>query len=69
MPDKIKPCPFCGNKGEVFESEPSTARFNEGAVHFAVQCFAFECMGVKANMWQMSPEDAIEIWNKRVPLK
>ena len=69
MLGEIKPCPFCGNKGELSESDPSTARFNEGAVHFAIQCFAFECMGVKANVWQMSPEDAIGAWNKRAPSK
>lgn len=63
----LKPCPFCGGKGELCESEPSTARFNEGAVNFAVQCFGFDCQGVKANIWQITPAEAINKWNRRVP--
>lgn len=62
---QIKPCPFCGGDGEMCESEPSTARFNEGAVNFAVQCFGRECQGVKANIWQISPEEAATKWNTR----
>jgi thiamine biosynthesis lipoprotein ApbE len=63
---KIKPCPFCGGKAELLESEPSTARFNEGAVHFAVSCGSIDC-GVlpKANLWQITPEEAVQAWNKR----
>ena len=65
----LKPCPFCGGAGEMSETEPSTARFNEGAVNFAVQCFGFDCQGVKANIWQISPEDAAKAWNKRFKLE
>ncbi len=61
----LKPCPFCGGEAEMYESEPSTARFNEGAVHFAVQCLGFYCQGVKANVWQISPEEAVIKWNDR----
>lgn len=65
MSEELKPCPFCGGKGEMCETKPSTARFNEGAVNFAVQCFAFDCQGVKANCWGVTPEDAADMWNTR----
>lgn len=67
LDDKIQlnTCPFCGNAGEMCESEPSTLRFNEGVTNFAVQCFEFTCQGIKANCWSSTPEDAAKQWNKR----
>jgi len=62
---QLKSCPFCGEDGQMCESEPSTAHFNQGAVNFAVQCFEFTCQGVRANCWAISPEDAAKQWNKR----
>lgn len=35
---ELKPCPFCGGTASIEESEPSTARFNEGSVHFKASC-------------------------------
>lgn len=48
------------------ESEPSTARFNEGAVHFSVSCTGFSC-GVmpKGSLWHITPGDAANAWNTR----
>lgn len=71
MTDKIKPCPFCGGKSKVEQCEPSTARFNEGAVHFKVSCppmvggYISDCIGSNLNLWEITPEDAISKWNNR----
>lgn len=67
----ILPCPFCGENSEVEQCEPSTARFNEGAVHFKVSCppviggYISDCIGSQLNHWEITPEDAINKWNTR----
>lgn len=67
MSDKLKPCPFCGGSDlAIKESDPSTARFNEGAVHFSVACLGMNCVMMPVgNLWHISPEDAISSWNTR----
>lgn len=61
---RLRECPFCGGQPELYESEPSTARFNEGSVHFAIQCLGLNCgHGAKAHTWLSSPEEAISAWN------
>lgn len=61
---KLRNCPFCGGEVEMHQSDPSTARFNEGAVHFAVECLGLNCgHGAKANVWQITEEDAARAWN------
>jgi hypothetical protein len=64
--DKLKRCPFCGEEAELQESEPSTARFNEGCTSFIVRCSAFNCKVMpKPNLWHITPSDAISAWNTR----
>ena len=64
---KLKPCPFCGGEPDLTESEPSTANFNEGSIHFSVSCSGFDCEVMpKANLWQITEEEAILAWNKRL---
>lgn len=62
---KIKPCPFCGGKATLEQSEPSTARHNEGAVHFAVTCTTQFCLCNVAKFWDIEPSQAKEKWNRR----
>lgn len=63
---ELKPCPFCGGEAYLLEGEPSTANFNEGAVHFAVACGTLGCQVLpKANLWQMNEDDAVNAWNTR----
>ena len=70
--DEIQECPFCGKDCEVEQSQPSKARHNEGAVNFRVTCpplvdgMVSGCVGSSLNSWQLSEEDAVFEWNKRV---
>ncbi|EKO3908227.1 Lar family restriction alleviation protein [Vibrio fluvialis] len=63
---ELKPCPFCGGEAELIQSEPSTARFNEGTVNFAVACYGYKC-GVMPypKLWQITKEEAVKAWNTR----
>ncbi|NQY17733.1 Lar family restriction alleviation protein [Alteromonas sp.] len=66
MINKLKPCPFCGQKAEVIQSEPSRAAFNEGAVHFGVACFNSDCQVMPyPKLWQVNEEEAMMAWNSR----
>ena len=61
MPEKLKPCPFCGNRVAVEEK----INFGEPNV-FIVYCNPSNggC-GAKTN-WFDSAEEAIDAWNRRV---
>ena len=71
---ELKPCPFCGGKPKVEQCEPSTLRFNEGAVHFKVSCpsmigeYISDCIGSHLNLWEITPEEAISKWNTRTEI-
>ncbi len=63
---RLKPCPFCNGAPELIKSAASTVRFNEGAVNFSVSCSGFNCeVKPKSSLWQITPEEAVEAWNKR----
>lgn len=63
---KLKPCPFCGGKAEIIHSEPSTARFNEGAIHSAVACFNINCRVMPyPKLWEVNEVEAVKAWNTR----
>ena len=57
MPDKIKPCPFCGRRGEVkqlqfgFETVP----------RFGVVCIT---CGISPG-WYFEEAEAVRAWNRR----
>lgn len=58
VPD-IKPCPFCGAAAEVVGQS-----FGDGErLSFRVQCLGPERDAL--DDWRDTPEEAIEIWNKR----
>lgn len=64
--DKLKCYPFCGGEALMSICDPSTAKFNEGAVHFKASCKSIDCIATSLNTWQISPEDAATAWNKRI---
>lgn len=52
--EKLKPCPCCGEKAELRETEAG----------FGVWCYGEECgIGTTENNW--TKDGAIGIWNKR----
>lgn len=53
---KLKPCPFCGAKGEVYK-----AHFVEGA---CAGCSNSKCEMGPAT-WEETREEAVRIWNTR----
>lgn len=56
----IPPCGVCGSSHDgLYESEPSRARFNEGAVHYRVSCSDPECDKQRENVWDMFHFEAI----------
>lgn len=64
--NNLKPCPFCGQKAELLQSEPSTANYNDGAVHFAVAYFDISCQVMPyPKLWHVNEEEAAKAWNTR----
>lgn len=51
---KLKPCPFCGNKAEVYEE----------CELIKIRCSNYMCQA-SVNSWHDEVEDAIDAWNKR----
>lgn len=67
---QIKPCPFCGRPGQLSKEE------NFGIIEYAVSCgIIYDDVGCFAsktydrdgdpNIAFLTPEEAIEAWNKR----
>ena len=61
--DELKPCPFCGGKAELYESEAYNLKTEtkEKDIRWFVmceQCTALTCGALK--------KKAIETWNRRV---
>lgn len=58
MTYKLKPCPFCGSKADVFKHE----------FHWLPTSFGIICSGCMAQTFQFydKQEDAIKVWNKRM---
>lgn len=65
MKEELKPCPFCGGKGEA--SEASFGPVDNPTV-FAV-FHDVTCEGCFAIVHGNSPEEAIKNWNTRLPDK
>ncbi len=58
MKEKIKPCPFCGSKAEVYESDRGSW----------VECSNGDCnIGHKSENWLTGY--AIKSWNTRTEIK
>lgn len=55
---KLKPCPFCGSTASIWGIG--------GFVFYGVECDNEECGCTYGNNMQLSYEEAIEMWNKRV---
>ncbi len=57
MNETLKPCPFCGGKGVVFDQEQNDCNYSD----FTVECSA--CNAITAQY--LYKNKAIEAWNKR----
>ena len=60
MKYKLKPCPFCGDKGELVISSSNTACWIK-----CDRCGA-TTMTVKAGLDYSAKEKAVELWNTRM---
>lgn len=59
MTIELKPCPFCGSKGEI--------NYREGLEAWVVECSNHFCMAsYMIGMDYDTEEEAIEAWNRRV---
>ena len=64
MTEKLKPCPFCGGKAEVSYQDDVFFRRRL----YSVKCGEYsDCMGSMG--WCNTEEEAVELWNRRVPVK
>jgi hypothetical protein len=61
-PVALLPCPFCGRAGKMYNLF-SAERFMDGEPSYVVGCC--ECK-VSPRYGGNTPEDAAEVWNKRV---
>lgn len=62
---EIPNCGLCGSEPlHIAESEPSTARFNEGAVHYKVICSNDECEKRAIGIWDIQPVEAADTFGK-----
>ena len=52
---ELKPCPFCGGKGNIF--------FHPYDGYWCAECAICPC---KIKSFFLTEEDAIEAWNKRI---
>lgn len=59
MNDELKPCPFCGNKPELFVSG-----FKEGFL-YSVSCNQVDCWIKPCTEWTTHRQEAIDDWNRR----
>ena len=72
---KLKPCPFCGRHGDLFQIPENNKEENERHPNWSwrdpgmwlVGCWTPECFGNinHKTMVFISPEDAAEKWNER----
>lgn len=54
MSDKLKPCPWCGSKAELYVVQKT----------FQAGCTNLKC---HAERWPRTKDKAIEYWNRRTP--
>lgn len=63
---ELKPCPFCGGKASIYESNryPSSGNRITG---YTVICTDMDCINYRADDWyERTEKRAIERWNTRV---
>lgn len=53
MPDKLKPCPFCGNKAIVYSNMDR---------HHKVECSVCHVR----TLYKLTKTEALRIWNRRI---
>lgn len=67
----LLPCPWCNGEARIVESVDTGEKY--GGPHFIVRCpsivgdFVTGCLGNHTNLWDMTPEDAANRWNRRTP--
>lgn len=62
MPNKLKPCPFCGKKPHIYKVPKSPKGY-----YWTVQCERLDVIVYTRSM--QSKKDAIEAWNRRAESK
>lgn len=67
---ELKPCPFCGFKPDIHDYDciyPSSRERNEDGTYrdWHLNCYSTGG-GCSASIYGGSPEECVEIWNKRV---
>lgn len=59
-PPELKPCPFCGHRPMVQQTQESTP-----TTRYRVGCAQLDCQCIPTTFWQLSPEVVAELWNTR----
>lgn len=62
---KLKPCPFCGSTARVWGTVDRVFGINRRE-YYTIECDNEECGCVYGDNLQLSYEEVIEAWNKRV---
>lgn len=58
--EKLKDCPFCGGKAQMWTSGNQHANYTE----YRVCCM--KCHVTQAGQWYYTEKDAVTAWNRRV---
>jgi hypothetical protein len=62
--EALKPCPFCGQTAKLIKHEVDYCRYAEP--YYDVGCTNSDCYLCDGAEWQFkTPEEAVELWNKR----
>ena len=64
--DKLKPCPFCGGKAELYESEAYNLKTEEKEERIRFFVICEECTALTCGT---TKKRAIEAWNRRANKK
>ena len=63
MTDRLRECPFCGEKVKLLIS-----RNSEGKVQYRIRCHNIDCDVRPSTSWFVCKEEVIERWNRRKPI-
>lgn len=65
MNEKLKPCPFCGNKANIIKR--SNEMWNIGCFEDPL-CFGWSCFDIECDCGDgfVNKKKAIEYWNRRI---
>lgn len=67
MPEKLKPCPFCGGQAQTVWIKSFVRMHNVNMGGFAIQCAECHATRIMAGPVKKDVEkDAIEKWNRRI---